>query len=221
MANFDDDDLDNLEDPQEVEGTEEAAEARPASNRNFLMALGIIGSLFVLMTIALVVVAVLVLPRERARRELVNAAIVTQNVATAVKATEEAVILMIPSPTPTLDVTPVPPTATATSVVAVPTNTSTAAATATELVLDARTATVAALLTQAVESKMTATPGNGITATVIAGVGATAAAATARATQLPTTGFADDVGLPGMFGMAIGLIVVIILVRRLRLSASN
>jgi len=35
-------------------------------------------------------------------------------------------------------------------------------------------------------------------------------------TALPNTGFADDVGLPGMFIMAIALVVVIFLVRRLR-----
>ena len=35
-------------------------------------------------------------------------------------------------------------------------------------------------------------------------------------TALPNTGFADEVGLPGMFAMAVVLIVVIFLVRRLR-----
>jgi len=35
-------------------------------------------------------------------------------------------------------------------------------------------------------------------------------------TALPNTGFADDVGLPGMFALALALIIVIFLVRRLR-----
>jgi len=35
-------------------------------------------------------------------------------------------------------------------------------------------------------------------------------------TALPNTGFADDVGIPGMFLMALALVVVIFLVRRLR-----
>jgi len=35
-------------------------------------------------------------------------------------------------------------------------------------------------------------------------------------TALPNTGFADEVGLPGMFAMVVGLIAVIFLVRRLR-----
>jgi flagellar biogenesis protein FliO len=35
-------------------------------------------------------------------------------------------------------------------------------------------------------------------------------------TALPNTGFADDVGMPGMFALALALVVVIFLVRRLR-----
>ena len=35
-------------------------------------------------------------------------------------------------------------------------------------------------------------------------------------TALPNTGFTDDVGLPGMFALALGFIIVIFLVRRLR-----
>ena len=38
----------------------------------------------------------------------------------------------------------------------------------------------------------------------------------ATSTALPNTGFADDVGIPGMFAMALALVVVIFLVRRLR-----
>jgi hypothetical protein len=40
-------------------------------------------------------------------------------------------------------------------------------------------------------------------------------------TALPNTGFADDVGLPGMFALALALIVVIFLVRRLRAVPSR
>jgi LPXTG-motif cell wall-anchored protein len=35
-------------------------------------------------------------------------------------------------------------------------------------------------------------------------------------TEIPKTGFADEVGLPAMLGMAVLLIVIIILARRLR-----
>ena len=37
-------------------------------------------------------------------------------------------------------------------------------------------------------------------------------------TGLPTTGFVDEVGLPGLFGLAAVLLVVIVLARRTRLA---
>lgn len=64
---------------------------------------------------------------------------------------------------------------------------------------DPRTATVAVLMTQAAGARMTATQ-------------------MGTATVLPDTGFADDVGLPGIVSMSLVLIVVILLVRRLRIS---
>jgi hypothetical protein len=63
-----------------------------------------------------------------------------------------------------------------------------------EPTVDPRTATVAALLTQQAE-QLTLTPG---------------------ATELPDTGFMDDVGLPGLVAVAASLVLVIILARRLR-----
>jgi hypothetical protein len=56
--------------------------------------------------------------------------------------------------------------------------------------------------------------------TLAAGQTSTAAVnMTATASGMPASGFAEDVGLPGLFGMAIGLVLVIVLVRRLRFSA--
>jgi hypothetical protein len=40
-------------------------------------------------------------------------------------------------------------------------------------------------------------------------------------TALPATGFAEDVGLPGMFALALALVVVIFLVRRLRAAPAR
>lgn len=40
-------------------------------------------------------------------------------------------------------------------------------------------------------------------------------------TALPATGFAEDVGLPGMLVLALGLVVVIFLVRRLRAAPAR
>jgi hypothetical protein len=65
--------------------------------------------------------------------------------------------------------------------------------------MDPRTATVAVLMTQAAAARMTATYQG------TAGI-------------LPKTGFADEVGLPGLVSLSLVLIVVIFLVRRLRIS---
>jgi len=43
----------------------------------------------------------------------------------------------------------------------------------------------------------------------------------ATSTALPNTGFADDVGIPGMFALALGLVIVIFLVRRLRAAPTR
>ncbi|MBN2258806.1 MAG: hypothetical protein JW704_13485, partial [Anaerolineaceae bacterium] len=64
---------------------------------------------------------------------------------------------------------------------------------------DPRTATVAVLMTQAAQAKMTATHQGTVSI-------------------LPKTGFADDVGLPGLVTLSLVLVVVIFLVRRLRTS---
>jgi hypothetical protein len=89
--------------------------------------------------------------------------------------------------------------------------------TITPVLIDARTATVAALLTQAAKN-LQPTEGGGITAsTQGAAAGATA---TATATALPETGFAEDAGIPGLLGIAIGLILVILIARGLRTRTS-
>jgi LPXTG-motif cell wall-anchored protein len=92
--------------------------------------------------------------------------------------------------TPTATQAPVLPTATSTPVVAEPTQ---GPPTPT---ID-RTATVSALLTEA----------------------AAGGQATATPTGLPDTGFADDVGIPGLLGLAALLIVVVFLARRLRTAS--
>jgi hypothetical protein len=76
-----------------------------------------------------------------------------------------------------------------------------ATATATVLLPDPQTVTVAAALTQAAQAQQTA-------------VGMP------TSTRLPNTGFFDDVGAPGLVIMAIALVAVILLARRLRSSPS-
>jgi len=90
------------------------------------------------------------------------------------------------------------------------------------------TATVAPSNTPVIaQATVTASPTqNPATATVGAAFTQIAAASTAStqttqtviatSTALPNTGFADDIGLPGMFAMAFAFVIVIFLVRKLR-----
>jgi LPXTG-motif cell wall-anchored protein len=75
--------------------------------------------------------------------------------------------------------------------------------------LNSRTQTVAALLTQAAGGTTNTTPGAG------------ASAGGLTPTTLPTTGFVEEVGLPGMLGLSILLVAVIFFVRRMRLSGGQ
>jgi hypothetical protein len=72
------------------------------------------------------------------------------------------------------------------------------------------TATVGAAFTQIAQVATVSTVSTVTTGTVIA-----------TATALPNTGFADDVGLPGMFALAFALVIVIFLVRRLRATPTR
>lgn len=67
---------------------------------------------------------------------------------------------------------------------------------------DPQTATVAAANTQAAQAQLTIT-------------------ALPTSTLLPDTGFFDDAGAPGLFVMAVALVLVILLARRLRASPAK
>jgi hypothetical protein len=67
---------------------------------------------------------------------------------------------------------------------------------------DPQTATVAAALTQAAQAQLTVT-------------------GMPTSTALPNTGFLDDVGAPGLAIMALALVIVILLARRLRTSPAK
>jgi hypothetical protein len=213
MANYDDDQLDEVEEnDQPADGGGAAA---PSNNRNFLLALGVLGGLFVLAIIAL---AVLFLLNRKPTNgpvsnvDATNQVIMTANAQTAAAATTTAGFLLTPSVTPTATMTPVPPTATNTQVVVKATASSTGAVPSGQQVitltpnLQTRTATIGAVLTLSAQQTLTRTA---------------AARLTGTATNLPKTGFAEDVGLPGLFGLAIGFVIVIVLVRRLRLSTNG
>jgi len=179
---------------------EEDEETPPeeASNRTFLIAAGILGGIVLLSIACLAVYALVILPQQRAAQQGDESALATQNaqVNEALTATQVAVSLsQTPQATETLFPTDTP-------VVAQPsaTNTSVAAEAGATLTPDPATATVAAGLTQVAASTGTIIP---------------------TSTALPTSGFADEVGLPGLVIAAMVLVAVIFLARRLRVNTTQ
>ncbi len=220
------------EDYQGEPGENAPPAAASGNNRNFLIAAGIIGGVFLIGLIVMGIMAASILPQRqaalRAQQELVE----QQNMATAEAATQEAFAYaqaQLPSPTVPPTATLPPPTNTPVVVVDTPTPEPPPAenkaempapAVQTEMAATqaagggqvatlapgaARTATLAVLLTQVAAGNQTAQPAAG------GGVAATS-------TALPSTGFADEVGLPGLFAAAMGLLVLILLARSLRLT---
>jgi LPXTG-motif cell wall-anchored protein len=176
---------DNQNENMEFSG-EETPPPEETGNRTFLIVAGILGGITVLALVCIAAYALFWLPRSRSQREAQIATLTAQanDMATALARTA---IAAAATPTFTRTTAPTATTVrTATPVIAVATDTPVPSA-------DPRTATVAALLTQAAATQNVAT-----------------------ATALPTTGFADDMGIPGLLGMAVLLVVVIFLARRLR-----
>lgn len=186
-------------------------ESQPASsNRTFKIAIGVLGGIIALALIALAVVYLLRQGQSGTPLVDQSAEIYAQNTATAGAATAgaatvRAALLSVgtqqaateaPTNTPVIAVatnTPEPPPVTETVVPEVGGGLDPAA----------RTATVSAFLTQ-IAAGGTLTPAP--------------AGPTATATALPNTGFADDLRLPTLGAVTLGLLLVIILARRLRTS---
>ena len=191
---------------EEAGGSEPAGAPAPAPagkpNRPFLMTIGIIGGLFLIGLIALGVYGLVILPQRNAIRQSQIAEALARNTATALAATESSAAFLstqeaakAPLPTSTLR----PPT------VAVPTSTV------------APTSVLAqASPTPGISGATLSAPQMTATMAVLKTQLAQAATGTPRATSLPTTGFADEAGLPGLIGLAAVFVVVILVARRLR-----
>lgn len=165
-----------------------------SNNRTFLIAAGVLGGLTLLSLICMAVYAIVIVPGRSGRQQTQVAQIETQNaeVNQALTATAEAA-LQRPTATPSPTATQLP-TDTPTPVVVEPTETEEP----TEPVGPDLTATVSYLLTIAARTE-TITP---------------------TATALPDTGFADDVGIPGLLALTFVFVAVIFLVRRMRAVTS-
>ncbi len=168
-----------------------------SNNRTFLIAAGILAGVVFLSIACMAAYALIILPRQKVATAAQQATIQAQNVQVAQAMTQTAdasawTPTALPSPLATATNTP-SPTRSPTPVLAV-LNSPTA-------VIDPLIATNAALQTQTALALITPT------------VTATAA--------MPQTGFADEVGLPGLVIMAVALFVVILLARRLRAAPAK
>jgi hypothetical protein len=160
-----------------------------SGNRTFILVASILGGLMLLTLICTAIYAFFWLPRSREQRTLELAERNAQNTAIAMDVTQTArASKWTPTSPPTAEPTDTP-VATNTPVLALPpTSTRTP-------IIDAVATTQSALFTLAAE----------VTQTIVL-----------TSTALPSSGFADDVGAPGLLAMAVVLVVVIFLVRRLR-----
>jgi LPXTG-motif cell wall-anchored protein len=203
--------FDELEPHDEVE--EERVVAEESSNRTFLIIAGILGAVALLALMCIAVYAFILYPRTKANQNAQATEVAAQQTLTgeivAGTATSAAQTSVVAAYTATPTITPIPPSATPTitptPVVAMPTSAGAGAGggtvSANYATATARYTTLEAIVTQNA---------------------ATANAATVKAPQattIPKTGFADDVGLPAMLGLAVLLVVVIFLARRLRTAS--
>lgn len=238
--------MDNPETPNPFEELEEAPQLQEvkAGPKPFTIAIIVIAGIFVLSVVALIVVLLLKGPQQSSAVKEQADKINAQNTQVAQQATARALenialqkTLEAGQKAPLPSATPLAPAVTATSVVAVATATpqpTSAQPTAAPEMLT-RTAVVATQLAQGtVFPTQPGGTGGNATATKAVGTG-TAATATkapgtggvgagtpqATSTALPSTGFVDEVGLPALFGLGLALIAVVILARRLRLSANR
>jgi len=167
-----------------------------SNNRTFIIAAGILAGVVFISIACMAAYALVILPRQKAATAAQEATIQAQNeqVAQAMTQTADAAVwtpTALPSPLPTATNT-FTPTLSPTPVVALATA---AAATAT-------LNPTAISATQTAIAMKTATAG-------------------VTATALAQTGFADEFGLPGLIVLAVVLVVVILLARRLRAKPAS
>jgi len=167
-----------------------------SSNRTFIIAASVLGGIILLSLICVAAYALVLAPRQKQQATDAEATRVAQNTQVAQMLTETAVaeaLLLTPEASPTVLASP---TASPTPVIAVATETPTSTPDI------AATGTVAAALTQAANALLT---------TPIATL----------PSELGNTGFADDVGIPGLFGMMVLFLAVIFFARKLRQASAS
>jgi len=172
-----------------------SAPPEESSNRTFVFAAAAVGGLLVLSMVCLALYALVVAPRQQESRNAQATQIILDNTKTAGSLTQTAAALN-PTNTRAPTRTPVPSaTATPTAVVVVASPTATAQSTI-----------VPGIATVIAQATLAAAGGGGGTPT---------------ATALPSTGFADEVGLPGLVLLGVLLVVVVIVSRQLRMRSTT
>ncbi|MBE3066912.1 MAG: hypothetical protein IMZ73_05705 [Chloroflexi bacterium] len=188
--------------------TPDAPPPEEKSNRTFRTVAGVMAALVLLTLLCAAVYFLVIQPRTAAQnvsvlatREALNAQNIQKTTLTAQAALQTATLPPTPLPLRTSTSVPKTPVASPTPVIAIPVSSPAATATTDP-------ATLAAMQTQ-LSYQMTSTffvaqgtPG-------INGQG------------MPSTGFFDEVGLPSMIILALALVVVILLARRMRKSPTK
>jgi len=217
-------DQDNQLDEFEESPNSRPQASRSTPNRPFMISIGVIALIFVAGLIYLLYLLFARGPQQTNQTRDQAATISAQNALIAAKATsdqkqaveqqltQEAIAKFTATPVNTA--TPAPVLATPTSVLAIPTATGTPTATVSAQMA---TQTAAAAATKAGGNAGYPGPGTpGTPGTPGAGVTPGAGTPQPTPTGLPKTGFADEVGLPGLFGVAALLVVIIFVARRAR-----
>jgi LPXTG-motif cell wall-anchored protein len=219
------DNYDEFRDQYEDEVPAEVEEPQTGGSRSFITVIGVIGSIIVLVVLALVAYFLLTRGQLATRFQQQAAQINAENTAVAATATGVSKAQMTQKAILPPTWTPVPQiTAVQASPTPKPTNTTAAGS---SNAADNQTATVQANLTLSAQGGSAGTPvSQASSPTVRATVRATATSRVSAtplktATALPQTGFADEVGLPGLLGLALSLVVVVFAARRIRLSSSH
>jgi hypothetical protein len=177
---------------EDLEEEQEEQTTAGSSNRNFWIIFGVLGGILLLALICMAIYAVFILPDRRADINNKNATAIAQNTELALssnqtEAAERATSTPFPSNTPL-------PSPTITPLIGG--REATVTATSVEGVMETRVA----MVTAAAQTEQAA-------------LATTQAVPTAA---MPETGFADEVGIPGLLALAVVFVVVIFLVRRLR-----
>jgi len=178
---------------EDLEEEQEEQTTPGSSNRNFWIIFGVLGGILLLALICMAVYAVFILPERHEDARNQNATAIAQSTAIALSNTQTEVASRF---TPTSR----------------PTNTPLPSPTITPLISGGEAAPTATSVEEVMETRVAMVTEAAMTAEAVA------ALTQAAPTALPTTGFADEVGMPGLLALAVVFVVVIFLVRRLRAS---